>query len=67
MTDRNDRPVSELAPLSVQEMEHAQGGAQVDYFLKIDTLDGESTSRAGHGGGGQGKVSMQDFHFVMIR
>lgn len=63
----------------------APGGA-VDYFLKIDGVDGESTdskhkgeidvfswswgavqggSHAGGGGGGVGKVSMQDFHFVM--
>jgi type VI secretion system secreted protein Hcp len=61
--------------------------AQVDYFLKIDGIDGESTddkfkknieleswswgeSNSGgfsHGtGGGAGKVSMQDFHFVML-
>jgi type VI secretion system secreted protein Hcp len=60
--------------------------AAVDYFLKIDGIDGESqdskhkgeielsswsfgatqsgTHSAG-GGGGAGKVSMQDFHFVM--
>jgi len=60
--------------------------ALVDYFLKIDTIPGESydkthkdeiqllsfswgetnagTMRAG-GGGGAGKVQMQDFHFVM--
>jgi type VI secretion system secreted protein Hcp len=60
--------------------------ALVDYFLKIDGIDGESqdkthkneiqlmsfswgetnagTMGAG-GGGGAGKVSMQDFHFVM--
>ena len=60
--------------------------AAVDYFLKIDGIDGESqdskhkgeidleswswgehqtgTSSSG-GGGGAGKVSMQDFHFVM--
>jgi type VI secretion system secreted protein Hcp len=58
----------------------------VDYFLKIDGIEGESkdskhpkevdlipwswgeaqtgSSSAG-GGGGAGKVSMQDFHFVM--
>ncbi len=60
--------------------------AAVDYFLKIDGIDGESTddkhkgeidleswswgatqagTYAGGGGGGAGKVSMQDFHFVM--
>jgi type VI secretion system secreted protein Hcp len=60
--------------------------AQVDYFLKIEGIDGESTdakhkneidveswswgetnagSHAVGGGGGAGKVSMQDFHFVM--
>src|SRR5262245_920987 len=60
--------------------------AAVDYFLKIDGVEGES-SREGHvgeieiesfswgeshagsaahgGGGGAGKVSMQDFHFTM--
>src|SRR5215475_16166286 len=60
--------------------------AAVDYFLKIDGIEGESqdskhkgeidleswswgesqtgTHSAG-GGGGAGKVSMQDFHFVM--
>lgn len=60
--------------------------AAVDYFLKIDTVEGESqdhkhkneidvqswswgetnsgASRQG-GGAGSGKVSMQDFHFVM--
>lgn len=58
----------------------------VDYFLKVDGIDGESPDHkhkneidveswswgesnagsAGHGGGGgTGKVSMQDFHFVM--
>jgi type VI secretion system secreted protein Hcp len=60
--------------------------AQVDYFLKIDTIEGEATddthkneidvlswswgetnagTHVGGGGGGAGKVSMQDFHFVM--
>jgi type VI secretion system secreted protein Hcp len=60
--------------------------AKVDYFLKIDGVDGESTdakhknhidveswswgavqqgSAGGGGGGGAGKVTMQDFHFVM--
>jgi type VI secretion system secreted protein Hcp len=60
--------------------------AAVDYFLKVDGIDGESTddkhkneidveswswgetnsgTHAGGGGGGAGKVSMQDFHFVM--
>ena len=59
--------------------------AQVDYFLKIDGVPGESTDdkhkgeidvesfswgetqsgTSGHGGGGgAGKVSAQDFHFV---
>jgi len=60
--------------------------AHVDFFLKIEGIEGESqdhkhkseidleswsfgesqhgTSHAG-GGGGAGKVSMQDFHFVM--
>jgi type VI secretion system secreted protein Hcp len=58
----------------------------VDYFLKIDGIDGESKdhkrkgdidliswswgeaqtgSMSAGGGGGAGKVSMQDFHFVM--
>lgn len=60
--------------------------AAVDYFLKIDTIPGESKdskhkdeielhsfswgeTNAGSfvtgGGGGSGKVAMQDFHFVM--
>ncbi|HMT09130.1 MAG TPA: type VI secretion system tube protein Hcp [Pyrinomonadaceae bacterium] len=60
--------------------------AAVDYYLKIDGIDGESAdhkhkgsidiesfswgasqagSHASGGGGGAGKVSMQDFHFVM--
>ncbi len=60
--------------------------AAVDYFLKLDGVEGESTddkhkneidleswswgetqsgSFATGGGGGAGKVSMQDFHFVM--
>ena len=60
--------------------------AQVDYFLKIDGIQGESTDdkhkneidvqswswgetntgdAAHRGGMGAGKVSMQDFHFVM--
>jgi type VI secretion system secreted protein Hcp len=60
--------------------------AAVDYFLKIDGIEGESTDdkhkneidvmswswgetnsgdSAGRGGGGAGKVSMQDFNFVM--
>jgi type VI secretion system secreted protein Hcp len=60
--------------------------AQVDYFLKIDGIDGESTddkhkneidvlswswgetnsgTQAYGGGGGAGKVSMQDYNFVM--
>jgi type VI secretion system secreted protein Hcp len=59
----------------------------VDYFLKIEGIDGESqdskhkneiqlesfswgasqqgSAAFGSGGGGAGKVSMQDFHFVM--
>ena len=61
--------------------------AQVDYFLKLDGIDGESndaqfpkhiqleswswgeTNSGQHAtgsGGGAGKVSMQDFHFVML-
>ena len=60
--------------------------AQVDYFLKIDGIDGESSdskhpaeiqvsswsfgesqggSHSAGGGGGAGKVVMQDFHFTM--
>jgi type VI secretion system secreted protein Hcp len=60
--------------------------AAVDYFLKLDGIEGESTdskhkneidlesfswgatnsgSHSFGGGGGAGKVSMQDFHFVM--
>src|SRR5262252_6314875 len=60
--------------------------AAVDYFLKIEGIDGESfdskhkgeidihswswgaTQQGAHaaqGGGGAGKVSMQDFHFTM--
>jgi type VI secretion system secreted protein Hcp len=60
--------------------------AAVDYYLKIDGIEGEATDAkhkseidveswswgetqtgsAAHGaGGGAGKVSMQDFHFVM--
>lgn len=60
--------------------------AQVDYFLKIEGIEGESTDSKhkseidvlswswgetnsgdfhGRGGGGAGKVSMQDFNFVM--
>jgi len=60
--------------------------AAVDYFLKVEGIDGESgdakhkneidleswswgeTQSGSHafgGGGGAGKVSMQDFHFVM--
>jgi type VI secretion system secreted protein Hcp len=60
--------------------------AKVDYFLKIEGIDGESqdskhkgeieleswswgATQSGTfqhgGGGGAGKVSMQDFHFVM--
>jgi type VI secretion system secreted protein Hcp len=59
--------------------------AAVDYFLKIEGIEGESTdhkhkgeidlqsfswgehqtgSHSAGGGGGAGKVSMQDFHFV---
>jgi type VI secretion system secreted protein Hcp len=59
--------------------------ANVDYFLKVDGVDGESTddkhkgeielvswsvggansgSFSSGGGGGTGKVAMQDFHFV---
>jgi type VI secretion system secreted protein Hcp len=60
--------------------------AAVDYFLKIDGIDGESADKthkgeidleswswgetqtggmAFGGGGGSGKVAMQDFHFTM--
>jgi type VI secretion system secreted protein Hcp len=61
--------------------------AAVDYFLKLDGIDGESTDAkhpktieleswswgetnagsfaSGTGGGGSGRVAMQDFHFVM--
>ena len=61
--------------------------AAVDYFLKLDGIQGESKADkhsdeidvlsfswgetqsgtfAVGGGGGSGKVSMQDFHFTMI-
>jgi type VI secretion system secreted protein Hcp len=61
--------------------------AAVDYFLKIDGIEGQSTDDrhkneidiesfswgetqsgtfAVGGGGGAGKVSMQDFHFTML-
>jgi type VI secretion system secreted protein Hcp len=61
--------------------------AAVDYFLKIDGIQGESKADghmdeidilsfswgatqsgtfAAGGGGGAGKVSMQDFHFTMV-
>lgn len=61
--------------------------AAVDYFLKLDGVDGESKKKdhtdeieleswsfgesnagsfANGSGGGSGKVSMQDFHFVML-
>ena len=61
--------------------------AQVDFFLKIDGIDGESSdakhgkeiqilswnfgetqggSHGTGGGGGAGKVVMQDFHFTML-
>ena len=67
-------------------LENSEFMAQVDYFLKIDGVQGESvdskhkgeidlesfswgeTSSGGQGaggGGGAGKVSIQDFHFVM--
>src|ERR1039457_6000565 len=60
--------------------------AAVDYFLKIDGIEGEAQdkthkneiqlesfswgetnvgSMGAGGGGGSGKVAMQDFHFVM--
>lgn len=60
--------------------------AAVDYFLKVDGIEGESQdhkhkgeidleswswgetnsgSHAAGGGGGAGKVTMQDFHFIM--
>ena len=60
--------------------------AAVDYFLRIEGIDGESTddkhkdeidvlswswgetnvgTHSGRGGGGAGKVQMQDFNFVM--
>ena len=61
--------------------------AAVDYFLKIDGIQGESKADkhkdeidiesfswgetqsgtfAVGGGGGSGKISMQDFHFTML-
>ena len=61
--------------------------AAVDYFLKIDGVDGESQDKANKswidlqsfswgatntgssqtgGGGGSGKVAVQDFHFTMF-
>src|SRR4030095_448937 len=61
--------------------------AAVDYFLKVDGIQGESKADkhkdemdiesfswgatqsgtfAAGGGGGAGKVSMQDFHFTMV-
>src|ERR1039458_5904888 len=60
--------------------------AAVDYFLKIDGIEGEAKDKThkneiqlqsfswgesnvgsmqAGGGGGQGKVAMQDFHFTM--
>ena len=53
-----------IIELSDTELTEVSGGAQVDYFLRIDGVPGESTDRSGFGGGGgAGKVSMQDFNF----
>jgi hypothetical protein len=65
MVRTNERHVAEFTTMCNAEMMQVHGGAQVDYFLKIETIDGESTSAAGSGGGGAGKVSMRDFSFTM--
>ncbi len=65
MVTQNERQVEELTAMCNSEMMQVHGGAQVDYFLKIETIDGEATSAAGGGGGGAGKVSMRDFSFTM--
>jgi hypothetical protein len=59
----NFHGVEKLLDLSSSEMEQVQGGAQVDYFLKIKTVEGEATSSHTGGGHGAGKVSMRDFSF----
>jgi hypothetical protein len=43
MAECNDRQVREMVELSSQELEQVQGGAQVDYFLKLKGIDGEAT------------------------
>jgi hypothetical protein len=63
MNAHNDRETVELVKITRREMLEVVGGAS-DYLLKLDGVKGEST-HAGSGGGGVGKVSMQDFHFTM--
>jgi hypothetical protein len=44
MTNRTLRGTNHLHPISNEEMISVEGGAQVDYFLRLKTLDAESTS-----------------------
>jgi hypothetical protein len=59
MVTQNERQVAELAAMGISEMMQIHGGAQVDYFLKLDGIDGESTDSASLWG--QGKSVRIDF------
>lgn len=44
MADRKVQIVMEMVELSMQEQKQVQGGAHVDYFLKVEGIDGDVTS-----------------------
>ena len=49
-----------IVELSDAELTEVSGGAAVDYFLRIEGVEGESTSSHGGGGGGGGKANVEN-------
>lgn len=63
MTNGINCPIANVLELSGEEMAQVHGGAQVDFYLHVDGIDGESTASASGGGGGAGKCHFQDMSF----
>ena len=61
MTEQNKPRTETLVQLSSEEMQEVMGGAAFDAFLRIDDVDGETTSRLGSANGGVWKTTNGGF------
>jgi hypothetical protein len=57
MPQHIERQTDAFVQLSRREMEEVLGGAQVDYFLKLKTVEGDVTSYVGTANGGVWKTT----------